>query len=112
MLDEKPDLVDDLFGSLNPLLKKYIDGYLSDTKGIYDISYGIKFDPKTSNLTLGSAKIDFKGDNIIVDNKPYKGTPGLYELIYKTRPGKYTEEDAATYYDIMQQTHIHKRKNN
>ncbi|KAK9712299.1 hypothetical protein QE152_g24959 [Popillia japonica] len=111
-LNEKPYLVNDLFGSLNSLPKKYIDEYLIDTEGNYDISYGVRFDPKTRNLTLGTAKIAFKGDNIIIGNKSYKGTPGLYELIYKSRPGLYTEKDVEAYYNIMQQTHIHKRKNN
>ncbi|KAK9738957.1 hypothetical protein QE152_g9408 [Popillia japonica] len=94
---------------LHALPKAYMDNYLKDKTNEFDLLYGIRFDNTTSNITLGNAKMDFKGKDIILNDRPYVGTPGLYELIFKCHPTKYNDKDASTYYDILQQTNVYKR---
>jgi len=46
---------------------------------------------------------------VIVDEVKYKGTPGLYELIFKRIPDDtiYTKDDKLTYKSILLTTNAH-----
>lgn len=47
-----------------------------------------------NGLMIGNNKLDIdEFDNILVGNKKYKGTPGLFELIFKNKPEKYNNRD-------------------
>jgi len=48
---------------------------------------------------------------VIVDGIKYKGTPGLYELIFKRIPDDtiYTENDKLAYKSILLATNAHRR---
>lgn len=48
-------------------------------------------------------------DNIIIGGKTYRGTPGLYELIFKTSPKKFTSVDLKNFKNIMKLTNAHKK---
>ena len=63
---------------------------------------------------IGDKPIKIKGDNIIIDDKEYTGTDGLWELIISNNPqeGKYTEEDFLNYGRILKQTNAIYQGNN
>ena len=55
---------------------------------------------------IGDKPIKIKGDNIIIDDKEYPGTEGLWELIISKKPqeGLYTGDDYLNYGRILKQT--------
>ena len=68
---------------------------------------------KGKNYYIGDKPIKIKGDNIIIDDKEYPGTPGLWELIISQDPqkGKSTDEDFINYGNLLIQTNAIYQKN-
>lgn len=92
-----------------PLARYYIEKYFNDRDAI-DKSYGIEYDSRLSRWTMGSADVNFEKDGYIsIDNKYiYKGTQGLYELIFMKNSESYNEEDLKNYKNILLRTNVHK----
>ena len=69
---------------------------------------------KDKNYYIGDKPIKIKGDNIIIDDKEYIGTEGLWELILSKNPqdGIYTEDDFLNYGRILKQTNAIYQNNN
>ena len=69
---------------------------------------------KDKNYYVGDKPIKIKGDNIIIDDKEYKGTEGLWELIISKNPqeGIYTDDDFLNYGRILKQTNTIYQGNN
>ena len=67
-------------------------------------TFGMYF--KDGDFNIGNKKVDIEGNNIIIDDKEYTGTDGLWELIMKDDPqeGIYSEEDFLNYGKILKQT--------
>ncbi|KAG8247889.1 hypothetical protein J6590_108657 [Homalodisca vitripennis] len=59
---------------------------------------------------IGDKRIDIHVDDILIDGKRYKGTPGLYELIVMNIPNDYiyTEEDLNAYADMLRETNVYR----
>ena len=70
-----------------------------------DRSFGI-YPDENNKLKIGSEYLKLKGDNIIIDDKEYPGTKGLWELIVSKKPqeGIYTDDDYLDYGRILKQT--------
>ena len=95
---------------LGPLGQIYMGAVLSGKKDTIDSVYGVRFN--NDGITLGDKDIDVdRNDNIIIDGITYKGTPGLYELIFKRIPDDavYTESDMQKYKSILFATNAHRR---
>lgn len=61
-------------------------------------------------LMIGNSKLTIdESDNLQIDNKMFKGTPGLFELIFTSDPKKYTTKDLQTYKNILLATNAHKK---
>ena len=75
------------------------------TGGNSDKSFGI-YPDENNKLKIGSKFIKFKGNDIIIDDKEYPGTEGLWELIISKKPqeGIYTGDDYLNYGRILKQT--------
>ena len=100
--EEKKDL-----GSIAKNYLTYATGKNSDRIfGIYPDAH--------NKLKIGNKFLKFKGDNIIIDDKEYTGTPGLWELIVSNKPqeGIYTEDDFLNYGRILKQTNAIYQGNN
>ncbi|XP_065678499.1 uncharacterized protein LOC136093425 [Hydra vulgaris] len=56
--------------------------------------------------TKNSKKVsdDIFGNDITIEGKKYTGTPGLWEIIVKSHPVKYTNNDRNKYKEILDQT--------
>ncbi|KYN07220.1 hypothetical protein ALC62_00588 [Cyphomyrmex costatus] len=105
---------DRLNSQLGPLGHIYINALLSgDKRNEIDLVYGVYFDE--NGTMMGDKKFDVDTDDtIIIDGNRYKGTPGLYELIFKRLPDDdiYTENDKQTYKSILLTTNAHRRRHN
>ena len=94
---------------IGPIARKYIQSNLgrATTKaGLYS---------EDDNLKIGYRPVKIENDDIIIDDTPFKGTVGLWELITsKDIPDKtkYGSEDLASYITIMHITKATYDKNN
>ena len=76
-----------------------------------DLTYGVRFENNTNKI--GNQPIYFKANNVVEvgdgDSKVlYKGTIGLYELLFKNQPTYYDEDDIIKYKDILYKSSAHK----
>lgn len=110
MIEQQPEIVDDFLEQYHMLPRVYIDGLLSDITGEYDTTTGPHFDPIENKLKLGNALIEIEGKDILINDIRYKGTAGLYELIFKNKPTGFNKEDQDRYKDILQRTSVHHRE--
>lgn len=102
----------DYLDQYHPLSRKYItEMYNDENNKIFDHKYGIRFDPLTETFRIGDSKLEMSKENsdILIKNKRYRGTYGLYELLFKKDPRNYTKEDEANYRQIVLKTNAHKR---
>ena len=53
---------------------------------------------------IGDKLIDIVGDNIVIDDEVYIGTPGLWSLITDKTPGEYDEKDKERYKELLHET--------
>lgn len=70
--------------------------------------YGARLEGE--GLMIGDSRLDVdKQDNIIIGGKKYKGTRGLFELIFKSKPENYSNRDLATFKNVCLTTHAHRK---
>ena len=99
------------------LPRHYMDQLVFNKKEI-DLTYGAKFHPRAGAWTMGNKQIKFDGEEIVIidknsmHSKSYRGTPGLYELIFKKNPVGFTKADSQQYADILIRTSSHRSKSN
>ena len=99
--EEKKDLGD--------IAKKYLT-YATGKDS--DRIFGI-YPDENNKLKIGNKFLKFKGNNIIIDDKEYTGTEGLWELIVSKEPqeGIYTDDDYIEYINLLVQTNTIHQKN-
>ncbi|EZA49237.1 hypothetical protein X777_12477 [Ooceraea biroi] len=72
--------------------------------------YGVYLD--SDGMKFGSLRFEIdNNDNILLDNVRYKGTPGLYELIFKRHPDEdvFTDNDLQKYRSMLLVTNAYRR---
>ena len=94
------------------LPKTYISGMIHDTKNKHDFKYGVRYNPEEDAYYIGNSEIQFDGDNLIINNNEYRGTPGLYELLFKKHAHNFNNDDKKQYINIVKNTSAHKRNYN
>lgn len=63
-----------------------------------------------NGLYIGNSIINVTPTNdIYIGGKKYKGTNGLFELIFKQEPTKYNENDLKTFKTICEETNAHRK---
>ena len=74
-----------------------------------DKTFGLR--DKDGKFYIGNKEAKIKERNIIVDNKEYAGTPGLWELIVARSPDDniFTDGDYDNYAEIMHSTNALRR---
>jgi hypothetical protein len=72
-----------------------------DKKKQFDHRTGIRHDSFQEKFYIGTAEVKFVGKDIDINGKRYEGTPGLYELLFKRNPKKYSDQDIHTYKEIL-----------
>ena len=136
--DVQKDLTQRILSEIIPIKKGIQDALtfpkisaIEDDEGVKFLSYGNiaesyfrKFTTKDADKTygiydkdgefyIGDTQIEVTDDNIMVGDKEYKGTPGLWELIVMKLPNDnvYTQEDEENYAEIMIKTNSLRRGN-
>ena len=90
-----------------PIAREYMtEAFGKDRDNVFGIHKGAD-----KNLYIGDTRIHVNGNNIIVGEKEYEGTPGLWELITMKLPNEYDDEDYENYAEILVNTSALKRGN-
>lgn len=89
------------------LSKEYFSKLISGNKEI-DHNYGVRVDG--DNWMLGNKVLEIDNDDLIINEKRYSGTRGLYELIFMNHPNEYIydEKDLEDYKLILLETNVHR----
>jgi hypothetical protein len=95
---------------LGEIATAYFKLFTTKTKDA-DTTYGI-YD-KGGKFYIGDTEVRIDGDDIIIGDRVYEGTPGLWELIVSKTPNDniYTLSDKEKYIDILLSTNTLKRNN-
>ena len=105
-----PAIEGDVPEMIGPIATNYMRKFASKDNDT-DTVYGI-YDNK-GKFYIGDTRVGIIGDNIIVGEKEYQGTPGLWELITMKLPNDqvYDDEDYENYAEILVNTSALKRGN-
>ena len=86
------------------------DYFLKLIKGgrTVDHTYGVRIEG--DDWMIGDKKIEVDESDLIINDKRYSGTRGLYELIFMNSPNPYiyTEEDLKNYGYILNDTNVYR----
>jgi hypothetical protein len=95
---------------LGEIATAYFKRFTTKTKDA-DTTYAIH--DKGGKFHIEDTEIRIDGDDIIVGDKVYEGTPGLWELIVSMTPSDeiYTLSDKEKYIDILMSTNALRRNN-
>lgn len=100
------EIVKEALKNHHPLAQPYLMGLMTDESDEFDNKYGIRV--VGDSLKIGNADVEFEDNKIIIGKFKYTGTRGLYELLFKKKPGKFTYADAKNYKYILKDTNAHK----
>ncbi|KAL1489683.1 hypothetical protein ABEB36_013625 [Hypothenemus hampei] len=73
-----------------------------------DKNYGLKYNDDTDSWTMESSKSFSTIGDVSILSRTYKGTPGLYEILFFLKPKTYTPFDGKPYRDIVQKTRVYR----
>lgn len=109
----RPEVLDSYLEHYKGLARRYVEEMIRDTDDRFDLKYGVRFDLETDKFRVGNKELDFDGEDILIKDGSntfrYRGTPGLYELLFKKEPSRYTKDDEKNYHDIVERTAAHRR---
>ena len=105
-----PAIEGDVPEMIGPIATSYLRKFASKDEDT-DTVYGI-YDNK-GKFYIGDTRVGIIDDNIIVGEKEYQGTPGLWELITMKLPNDqvYDDDDEENYAEILVNTSALKRGN-
>ena len=86
----------------NPLADEYFKRLQQQDRDI-DTTFGI-YITRDNVPRIGDKAIKIDGDDIIIADRVYEATPGLWSLITEKKTISYTREDLIVHRDIMEQT--------
>lgn len=95
---------------LGNIAGKYLALYITGDKNIIDkTQIGIRHNG--SEWVIGDSKIGIDNNDIIILDKEFEGSEGLYELLFMRNPNdeKITEKDVENYREILKLTNANRR---
>ncbi|EZA61635.1 hypothetical protein X777_11758 [Ooceraea biroi] len=106
---QTPEGQEALRAPLGPLGQKYIGAVIRGDKDIDNV-YGVYLSNDGMKFGCKPFDVDYE-DHIILDNVRYKGTPGLYELIFKKILDDivYTDDYLEKYRSMLQVMNAYRR---
>lgn len=110
-LQTSDDVLKLFLDQYDPLPRQYLEKLLKDDRKEIDYTYGVHYDQVKDAWSIGDKPIEIIDADIKINNVTYKGTPGLYELLFMDRPSYrlVKDSDKKTYKQIMEQTNVHKQ---
>lgn len=105
----RPEILDTYLDQFKGLTRQYIEELIRDTKGEFDLQYGVRFDVGTDTFAIGNKKLEFQENGLYITDESgnkieYKATPGFYELMFKKKPNGYKKADIDNYKDIVRRS--------
>lgn len=93
----------------SPHVKHYLSSVRKINSPKYDTIYGVR--KNGSDYKIGDANVEFdSGGDMVIKNKKYAYTKGLYDLLFYAKPPPgYTKDDLAQYKKILNDTNAHKK---
>lgn len=92
----------------HPLVRAFVDSSLKSERQL-DHTHGLYLNSESDKWQIGDSLVDFDKENLKVKNVTYKGTPGLYELLFFQDPKGYSKDDLDKYMDILKRTNTYRR---
>jgi len=89
------------------LASKYLSNYLRKNN-ITDSTYGLR--REDDKFYIGNKEVEIANDDIVIDDKFYKGTKGLWELLTLKEPINYNDDDIKVYKEILELTSAHLKR--
>lgn len=111
-LANAPEEVEEFLSHYDPLPRRYLELMIRGTQDVIDTQYGVHYDVDTSTWRIGSTELQLDGADLLLGGREYKGTPGLYELIFKKCPRNYTDQDKQMYGEILDLTNSYRKNCN
>lgn len=109
------EVYDEYLNQYTGLAREYIKDMLEDSRSQrHDHKYGVRLDRTLEKFTIGNGQLHFPSDGRIIlvvakRKKKYKGTRGLFELLFKAVPMDVSQQDSRNYQEIIELTSAHKR---
>ena len=102
-------LESDLETNSQPVHSKYIHNVLRRRLS-HDPTFGVYQNKTDGSFKIGSSTFKYTDKNMLVDDRMYNATQGLWELLTKSKPDKnaVTFQDKQTYKQILLQSNAHK----
>lgn len=88
----------------HPLPRIYVKENIQDTESQFDHRFGVYHNIETDKFSIGDSDVIFEGPDLRIKGVLYKGTPGLYELLFKNNPLGFNKADEKEYNDILKRT--------
>lgn len=106
---ERSEAYEQFLDQYPEIAREYVDKYYNESDEI-DHSYGLRHEMDTDIWTMGSQKVNFlpNGD-IKVGDISYRGSRGLYDILFLKNPIYHTEADKLQFKDILSRTNAHRR---
>lgn len=107
---EKSEVYQDFIEQYPKISREYVDKYLRQAEDI-DQENGIKYDTEAEKWEIGVLPLDFKQNgDIHVGGRDYKGTRGLYDLLFLNKSKHHTDEDLSNFSEIRFRSSNMKRR--
>ena len=94
--------------NIGPIATGYLEKYLNQDPQA-DTTFGIY--EAEGTWKIGNKKVKVNGNDLIIEEKRYPGTQGLWELIVLKEPRNYNDDDLANYSQILIETNTMSRNN-
>ncbi|CAG9768401.1 unnamed protein product [Ceutorhynchus assimilis] len=108
-IHERSGAYEEFLDQYPKVAQEYVDKYYKDSDET-DHSYGLKHDMRTDDWSMGSQKVKFlSSGDIKVGPVTYRGTQGLYDLLFLKKPLYQTADDKLQLKDILDRTNAHRR---
>lgn len=111
--DEMPEAGEQFLSQYADITKQYLKGYMSDVTGQFDTTYGLRYDATLNKWMLGRSIVKFdEHGNVFVEDTPFTGTEGLYQLLFLNRPklDLISKQDEENYRKILNLSSVYRRK--
>ena len=89
--------------AVNSLIEAFTKEGVDKTFGLY---------AENKKFKIGNKPVTIKDNDIIIEDKTYIGTPGLWELITSYNPKDFSEDDYTNYINLLIQTNTIYQGNN
>lgn len=90
---------------LNSSFENFLNNRPKSTR--YDKSYGMHYDKDSDSYKIGKHSATFSHGKLLLLNKYYQFTPGLWSLLCEKEPKNTTIADIESYYNILKTSGVH-----